>query len=1168
MSREEYLDQLPERLAQMAMEPGYLNSWAQLRARRLLSAVSPGAVAGVNFTYSAEQLVRRATSIFQRATRLAASDRLPPGPSADLRRAAEIFEYLADVGEGTSRHTSALMAAALYQLAGYGANSVCLARRLAVPALPREFDLDTPDKILSRGLAQVLLRQFVRLQREAHEVGGWLSSAEGDFVSRLVAEDAPAEAAAGLPIAQLAASAFEGLSRYVLRAAPFGAFVEPLRELRELLLIFGEPSWLLGIDALDAVARSIQRTSVWTVLDAQIRNDGVWRRYAMLAARGRGASPLNARSSVELWESQLHAVERGLLDSANSGLAIRMPTSAGKTRIAELAILAELTRAQPRQVVYVAPFNALADEVELSMASLFANLGYRVSSVLGNYDLDELEDNLLQSANLIITTPEKLTLLLRSRPSHFDTIGLLVLDEGHIIDSRDRGIGYELLLTRLRARMPDDARTLFLSAVVSDENAADFAEWLCYDRNAVGSSDWRPARQLVGVYNAQRNMINYPLETAIAGVQAPFVPRAVTPTEYVDYTPKQRRPKQVQFPSNTKGEITAELALKFADEGPVLIFTTQPRWAESTAQVVERGLKLRRQTEGVDIPRAFRTVIDRPFSAGSVAVSAAWLGQDSSITSLLRQGIGVHHAGLPDPLRRAVEDDFRRGLLPVLVATGTLAQGVNLPVKTVLIHTLHQYDSAAEEDDDQRVTKRDFWNTAGRAGRAGAETEGHIIVVALGDYEAQQARQYLLAPPDPLRGRLYALLQEIMAARLSDDEFRLHLDSDLLATLVEESVGTDAEGRFAALIGGSFVSVQARKEANVSASPVVEWGRRALAAIRTEVADNERRATFALTGLDVATCLRIEERVRAQAEQARQRLTDEALGVSELLPMIHNAIVDLPRFVPKYELVADMSDLLLDWVNQLPMLELVERYLPPDADERRFQKDVITDYFGYKLPWGIAAYLRIAVQVLGLAGEVSPTARWLAPMVRYGVATPVATWAMTLGCPTRELSIGISDAFSVSGAEPTYQAFTDWFGELTEEDFILGMGASPDEAALLVPRASALVRDGAEFTSLLRQEAASYSANVVGLAYENRRVHLSEVNVGDPLRLERDYDNPYDPNAVSVAHGRAQLGFLPRALARLLAPHMDGGLEFRAGVTSVRRRPEASVTLEIRAADN
>ncbi|PKN82956.1 MAG: hypothetical protein CVU47_01310 [Chloroflexi bacterium HGW-Chloroflexi-9] len=1168
MTRQSYLEGLAERLTQTATEPGFLNNWAQLRSKHLLSAVAPDSVAGVNYTYSTEQLVRRSTSILQSALRLSEADLIGRDPNPDLRRAAEIFEYLSGLDEGPSEHTSALIASTLYQVAGYAANSACLARALALPPLPDSMNLETADAVLRRGIALALQRRFVRLQREASALNLWLPSSEAQFLGELEAEDAPAEAAAGLPIALLAASAFAALARFVLRGQPFSEFVEPWRELRGLILAVGDPSWLLEVDAMEATAQRLQRTSVWAVLDEAIARDGIWARYAMLTARGRGSSPLDARSGVELWESQLRAVDSGLLNTDSSGLAIRMPTSAGKTRIAEMAILSELTKPTRRQVVYVAPFNALADEVESSMSSLFANLGYRVTSVLGNYDLDELEADLLSTADLLITTPEKLTLLLRSRPTHFQSVGLLVLDEGHIIDSRDRGVGYELLLTRLQSRLLQDARILFLSAVISDENAADFAEWLCGDRSAVAATDWRPARQLVGVFNAQLNRIDYPLERATEGVQAPFVPRPISVSQYTDFTPKQRRPKQVPFPTNSKGDLTAELALKFADEGPVLIFTTQPRWAESTAQVVARGLQLRRQTEGVGIPGAFRRVLDRPFPPTSVAVAEAWLGRESSIVGLLRQGIGVHHAGLPDALRRTAEDDFRNGLLPVLVATGTLAQGVNLPVKTVLIHTLHQYEVDAAEDDDSRVTLRDFWNTAGRAGRAGAETEGHIIVVALNDYEARQATRYLRGEPESLRGRLFQLLQELVSDRLSNDEFRLQLDSDLLAELVEESVGSDAESRFESLIGDSFVSIQVRKQTDGTTAPLTERAKSVLQTIRTEVGEDQRRQTFALTGLDVATCLRIEERILANPTEVKRLLTQADVGVDELLPTIHTAIADLPRFIPKFEIAADMAGLLVDWVQQAPMRELVDQYLPADADERRFQKDVITDYFGYKLPWATSAYMRIAGHVLDVKDDLSDTARWLAPMVRYGVATPKATWAMTLGCPTRDLSVAIADTFIATSAASTYAAFAEWFSELTEEDFILGMNATADEARLLVPRAMALVRDGQRTTELLRDEPSAYEARVAGLQYENRRAHLSELEPGMPLRLLRDYDNPYDPNAIWVEHQGAQLGFLPRPLARLIAPSLDSGVQFEAKATSVQRGSTAAVQLMISRSNN
>ena len=179
---------------------------------------------------------------------------------------------------------------------------------------------------------------------------------------------------------------------------------------------------------------------------------------------------------------------------------------------------------------------------------------------------------------------------------------------------------------------------------------------------------------------------HYPMEGPVAGAPAPFVLGAATPHEYLDFTDKLRREKQVQFPKRTKGEVVAELAINFAKQGPVLVFATSRGNAESVAQTILRGLRLRRQTANADIPVAFDIAKDRPGRA-ALAVASLWLGEESSMISLLAEGIGVHHAGLPEAVRRAVEADCRNGSLPVIVATTTLAQGVNLPVKTVIIHS-------------------------------------------------------------------------------------------------------------------------------------------------------------------------------------------------------------------------------------------------------------------------------------------------------------------------------------------------------------------------------------------------------------------------------------------------------------------------------------------------
>ena len=111
-----------------------------------------------------------------------------------------------------------------------------------------------------------------------------------------------------------------------------------------------------------------------------------------------------------------------------------------------------------------------------------------------------------------------------------------------------------------------------------------------------------------------------------------------------------------------------------------------------------------------------------------------------------------------------------------------------------------------------------------------------------------------------------------------------------------------------------------------------------------------------------------------------------------------------------YDFPGDLIELACDWLRQVPMPEIVDRHLAEESDQRKFHI-FISDLFGYKLPWGIAAYVAIAEDVLDTQSKVSEVIRWLPTMFRYGVRTPTASWAMTLGCPSRDLSASLAAGF-------------------------------------------------------------------------------------------------------------------------------------------------------------
>ena len=864
-SHDDLLMSVTERLHSSLEDPTLSNNWAQVRSKHLLDSVAPEVAARLGYTYSVPRLKRVATSSLRNA--LLVLDSKSEGLDelrGSLVRAAEVMEYLADLPDETRPSTTRVIAAGLYQLAGYEANSLCIARALPLRPLSNLDGTPLLGNILNRWTVLALRRRFIRLRIEADQVAGNRERLEQLWMARADEIDSK-ERLVDLAVAMLATDMFGSLARTALQGPAAGmSFRTASQDLANLLLTNGRALELLLTRTLQGVGRVLIQNSVWHQVSYLVKSSPAWERYAMLTARGTAPNMLDAASRVELWESQRQALLAGLLD-APSGFSVRMPTSAGKTRIAELAIVKALFEERKQKAIYVAPFRSLADEIEESLTPILADLGLRVSSVLGGFEVDELEAQLIGGADLIVTTPEKLTLLTKVQPELLSDVGLVILDEGHIIEDRDRGVGYELLLTRLLRRTLPDARVLFISAVISSSNAADFAEWLCSDRQALIESDWRPARQLIGVYNAQRNRITYPNERSVSGARAPFVVGAATPHHYIDYTPKLRREKAVQFPRRVKGDVVAELAINFAKQGPLLVFVTSRGNAESVAQTIQRGLQLRRQT-GVAVPVPFSAARDRPARA-AIEVASLWLGPKSAITTLLADGIAVHHAGLPDAVRKAVESDCRAGLVPVVVATTTLAQGVNLPVKTVIIHSISRY---SEEDGDGRtgmrdITPRELWNIIGRAGRATKETEGHVILAAMDDYQAQQCVQLLRRSIPPIRGQLFSVLKDLTAQRLTSDRFRYLLDSELITLMVEESVNTSAESLFEDLVGGSFVSIQAKKRA-MGLDPLYNIGTETIQLIRNEVADEETRRVFARTGFDIRSCLTLFSRIREQQE--------------------------------------------------------------------------------------------------------------------------------------------------------------------------------------------------------------------------------------------------------------------------------------------------------------
>lgn len=406
------------------------------------------------------------------------------------------------------------------------------------------------------------------------------------------------------------------------------------------------------------------------------------------------------RSEIDLWPSQLHVVDR--IFAGNHDLVVALPTSAGKTRIAELCILSCL--AQGRRAVYVTPLRALSAQTEHVLDRAFASLGVRVSSLYGSMGVSDVDENALRTSQIVVATPEKLDFALRSNPTILDDVGLVVLDEGHMIGPSEREVRYEAQIQRL-LRRPDahERRIVCLSAVFpSGADLDDFVSWITDETpDGLHREEWRPTQQRFGLVEWRGDHARLSMTL---GQDRPFIPR------YLEATAPPRRPRRKSFPSDQR-ELVIATAWRLVEEGQiVLIFCPQRNSVEPYAREV---LRLRRQGF---VDSVLPADVDL---SGALTIGAEWFGDGHPILECLKLGVAIHHGALPGPFRREVERLLHAGVIKVTVASPTLAQGLNLSASAVLFHGVRRGQTL--------LTGAEFSNVIGRAGRAFVDTEGLVL---------------------------------------------------------------------------------------------------------------------------------------------------------------------------------------------------------------------------------------------------------------------------------------------------------------------------------------------------------------------------------------------------------------------------------------------------------
>lgn len=473
---------------------------------------------------------------------------------------------------------------------------------------------------------------------------------------------------------------------------------------------------------LARAASAIVDNSIWTVTRAV--NSRVTKFVKDVVSRARN------KPIFEMLPPQRQTLrEEGLLGSGHRSVVVSLPTSSGKTMIAQFRILQALNQFDHERgwVAYLAPTRALVKQLAVRLRRDFAPLGIGVERVSPALEVDGIEASMLTEQNeasqfrVLVTTPEKLDLMLRGeweskigRP-----LTLVVVDEAHNLQSPSRGIKLELLLATIN-RECRFAQFLLLTPFI--ENASQVARWLAPESHAdvQMAVDWAPNDRVIAIAEPEqgrgRGAFKVRLHTLHTSKHTLAVPESLLLPE--------NRPLGLSW-SRAKGQgaLAAATAQQLRGRGAVIVLADKPRnsWSLAKHFMVEANQK--------------------PTLAPAVEIAKAFLieefGSDFALVELLDYGVGVHHAGLSDEAKAIVEWLTEEGHIDVLVATTTIAQGVNFPVSAVVLAS-HQYPYGLD------MPPEDFWNIAGRAGRVDQEDLG-IVALAAGNAESRTKLESFVA---------------------------------------------------------------------------------------------------------------------------------------------------------------------------------------------------------------------------------------------------------------------------------------------------------------------------------------------------------------------------------------------------------------------------------------
>lgn len=637
---------------------------------------------------------------------------------------------------------------------------------------------------------------------------------------------------------------------------------------------------------------------------------------------------------VELFISQRLSLEKVL---SSAGAVVSLPTSSGKTRVAEIAILQSLLNNPHSHILYLAPFRSLAFEIEGTLSQTFAPLKYKVSHLYGGAQFSKIDSLMIESSHILIATPEKAKAILRANNEFASKIALVIIDEGHLLGPDRRHVTNEMFIEELRHLMKvNSGKIILLSAVLP--NSAEMSKWIANDENQTAKSDWRPSTQRFGLLEFTGNSVNISWEGEVKSYNTSFVTSV-----------------------NEKKQAIAQSAVKLSSIGSILIYVGRANMVMTQALEIYNYM-LQKEEPDIDWKN------DHDWERFELACIEN--DENGDIFKYACKGIMCHSNKLPAEIRFCMERLLRKGKAKFIVSTSTLAQGVNLGVSIVIIANVFI--------DKNPIPNRDFWNIAGRAGRAFIDTEGKILYVVdcTGEMRKIKKRRDLahgyfnnlnlefaqsglftqIAQIITISKKcniefehLLELITENNFASISENEanfiidfFDLIDDSLLALNLAYNSSDVEQSNWIDNHFRESLAYIQAKNEGD----RIIEILKARSTAVKRLAGNSEQWKSFASSGIPLMSIAKIDELMEEILSVANIYLNSEKeiKNNIDFLKAIEEIIEKLPSSHFKHNFSQqDIEGVRDSWLNGDSLKNI------PSGDT------ITNDYFGFTIPWVLNA---------------------------------------------------------------------------------------------------------------------------------------------------------------------------------------------------------------------